>query len=461
MSRQKTTEEFVKQCHQKFGDRFDYSFTIYVRNNDKVEIRCCQHNLKFFQTPSNHLLFDGCPKCFEEKQRERFQKSTENFIRDARLRHGMKYDYSQTIYVNNHTPITVICHEHGPFQVTPINHLKASGVDCQKCGFMKLPGSYFNKYFKRHPENKNKPSTLYFVQFTDNTTKFSFYKLGVTTQNIEQRFAAPQYSKFTITLIWKSDGPLIVTCGLERHLKRIFSVVRTKASYKFHGSTECFTEAIPCCFIPEKIDLQNLTYDLDLMLSRILIKSGICEYRWQARRLRIDDVPADKANKFFIEHHIQGTCSQAIRTIGLWDDDKLLCAMSVGHPRYKKDCDFELIRFATKKFSIVIGGASRLFKHFINTQHPQTVVSYSDRMWNEGKVYIILGFKKTHSTSPNYWYVKNDIRLSRIKCQKHKLFCLLGEDFNPAKSESENMFAAGYHKIFDSGQDVFVWTANP
>jgi hypothetical protein len=58
--------------------------------------------------------------------------STEEFIQRARRIHGDLYDYSGTRYTNTRTKIEVVCAKHGPFSVTPNDHLsKKSG--CPRC----------------------------------------------------------------------------------------------------------------------------------------------------------------------------------------------------------------------------------------------------------------------------------------------------------------------------------------
>lgn len=70
-----------------------------------------------------------------------------------------------------------------------------------------------------------------------------------------------------------------------------------------------------------------------------------------------------------------------------------------------------------------------------------------------------IGFKFVKKNSPNYWYLYKGCgkRFSRQTCQKHKLKKLLGESFNPSLTEVENMYKAGYVRIFDSGNLKLVW----
>ena len=45
--------------------------------------------------------------------------------------YGNKYDYSNINYVNSHTPIKLVCEEHGEFEIEPYKHLQ--GQECPIC----------------------------------------------------------------------------------------------------------------------------------------------------------------------------------------------------------------------------------------------------------------------------------------------------------------------------------------
>ena len=57
--------------------------------------------------------------------------TTEEFIAKAKAVHGDRYDYSKVKYVNNQTPVEILCSIHGVFVQRPHNHLKGNG--CPKC----------------------------------------------------------------------------------------------------------------------------------------------------------------------------------------------------------------------------------------------------------------------------------------------------------------------------------------
>jgi hypothetical protein len=58
-------------------------------------------------------------------------KTRAQFIQDAQLVHGDKYDYSLSEYVNNKTKVKIICPEHGVFEQRPNCHLM--GQACSVC----------------------------------------------------------------------------------------------------------------------------------------------------------------------------------------------------------------------------------------------------------------------------------------------------------------------------------------
>ena len=56
----------------------------------------------------------------------------EAFIEKAKEQHGDKYGYDDVVYVNNHTPVKILCPEHGYFHQTPHDH--TGGCGCKQCG---------------------------------------------------------------------------------------------------------------------------------------------------------------------------------------------------------------------------------------------------------------------------------------------------------------------------------------
>jgi len=61
--------------------------------------------------------------------------STEKFIAKSQKIHGLKYDYTQSVYIHSDIKIKIICSIHGEFLQKPRNHL--CGFGCDRCS-----GSY-------------------------------------------------------------------------------------------------------------------------------------------------------------------------------------------------------------------------------------------------------------------------------------------------------------------------------
>lgn len=108
------------------------------------------------------------------------RKTTEQFISEARLVHGDKYDYSLVEYKNNKTKIKIICPKHGLFEQYPNDHLNGHG--CKKCNQYKFNNEiFFNKANKIH-NNKYK-------YFNDYTTSKNKIKIECPTHGIFYQLA--------------------------------------------------------------------------------------------------------------------------------------------------------------------------------------------------------------------------------------------------------------------------------
>ena len=177
-----------------------------------------------------------------------------------------------------------------------------------------------------------------------------------------------------------------------------------------------------------------------------------------ARKCEIRSVGSMDADTFFSRTHMQSTAPASV-IYGLFYEDSLVACMSFGKPRYNKQYQWELIRYSSERYSTVIGGASKLFKHFLRQHNPNSIITYSDKRWNTGNLYSQLEFRFDHSASPNYYYFnprEQSKMWHRSHFQKHKLANKL-EIFDPNLTEWENMKLNGYDRIWDCGNDVYVY----
>ena len=193
----------------------------------------------------------------------------------------------------------------------------------------------------------------------------------------------------------------------------------------------------------------------ELVKDRIKSCIGLHDTRIFARKCKVKIIEASEANKFLEENHLQGKDSASIR-YGLFYNNELVSVMSFGKPRFNDKYEFELMRFCSKKGVQIIGGASKLLKHFERECKPKSLITYADKRYSTGEVYLALGFNKLRDSEPNYWWQKNQMKLSRYQCQKNKLGTILGDSFDSCLTEEENMKLNGWNKIYDCGNIVFV-----
>lgn len=149
----KTTEEFIKEFKEKFGDGFDFTKTVYVNSKTPLVITCLKHG-DFTATPNN-LLTDSvyaCPKCFAEKRGLKRRKPFEQFLKEAREIHGDKYVYDKTTYSTAHSKMKIKCTVCGcEFEQTPNSHIGKEHNGCPNCA-RKLVGLKCRKTFEQFLE---------------------------------------------------------------------------------------------------------------------------------------------------------------------------------------------------------------------------------------------------------------------------------------------------------------------
>lgn len=120
-----TTEEWIEKAREIHGDKYDYSKTEFTGANKKVCIICPEHG-EFWQAAHSHLEGYGCKKCAVSQLADKYRKTKDKFIEDARKIHGDKYDYSKVEYKNANEKVCIICPEHGEFWQSPVGHLDNS-----------------------------------------------------------------------------------------------------------------------------------------------------------------------------------------------------------------------------------------------------------------------------------------------------------------------------------------------
>lgn len=190
----------------------------------------------------------------------------------------------------------------------------------------------------------------------------------------------------------------------------------------------------------------------DIWKSMIKSKLGILSNRIYARNCKIQEVSTVDANNFMNDNHISGFVGGKYK-LGLYHDDVLVQCIIISKSRFTKKYDYELIRLASKKHTVVIGGLSKLLSHIpINGN----LITYADRRYSTGNAYLASGFEFIKTSPPNYHYIQKpwDTLYSRHQFQKHKLSKIL-ENFDNNLTEWENMQNNNWDRFWDCGTVSF------
>ena len=174
-------------------------------------------------------------------------------------------------------------------------------------------------------------------------------------------------------------------------------------NYHYNKSLECQKLGIRLIHIYEYewfVDQDKIKQLLNISLGHLS--------KIYARQCEVKIINNAEAKPFNEATHLQGHRAAQI-TYGLFYNNQLVQLMSFSKTRYnrnlKNDNEWEIIRGCPGSNNIVVGGVSKLFKHFVKDYKPSKVFSYCDFNKFDGKSYEVLGMTCTGYTGPNKWWV--------------------------------------------------------
>jgi len=227
-------------------------------------------------------------------------------------------------------------------------------------------------------------------------------------------------------------------------------------NYHLKKTEECEKQGIQLIHIYE----DDWIYKQDIVKSIILNKLGKISNKIYARKCEVKEITDNKLIKNFLENnHIQGFVGSKVK-IGLHYNNELISLMTFGNRRVAmgkkstKENEYELLRFCNKLNMNVIGGASKLLKHFIKNYNPSEINTYADRSISQGNLYKQLGFEFKGKTQPNYYYIIDNARKHRFNYRKN---LLVNQGFDLNKTEHHIMLERNIFRIYDSGNLRFTW----
>ena len=172
------------------------------------------------------------------------------------------------------------------------------------------------------------------------------------------------------------------------------------------------------------------------------------------RKAKIVDLDSKQASQFLNTYHLQGFV-KAKYNYGLTFNNDIVAAASFSdkRPMPQKGENYtsaELVRFASRTGFTVIGGLSKLIKHYLKLQKTNDLMTYADRDWSLGKGYEKLDFQLSEETKPLILFLnkENLLRFVPHRLPKNLLLAYKNQNvLNLDEFLSENE----YVKVFNTG----------
>lgn len=197
------------------------------------------------------------------------------------------------------------------------------------------------------------------------------------------------------------------------------------------------------------------------IISLIKVLTSVEQTRIFARKCEVKEVDLKLSKEFLRENHRQGSLSKDKVAYGLYYKDKLVQVMTFSKVRFVKmsDNSYELLRLCSLNNTIVVGGASKLLKAFINSQYkPEYIKSFVDYAKGQGKTYEHMGMTYVGLANLNAYYANIDTgeahKVTTIS-QRYK-----SEYDKAGLSQQEYMNERRFFRINDAGNKIYVWRKN-
>jgi len=200
-----TTDEddVIRKIKEIHGDKYDYSQVKYTKASSKVIIIDKEFN-------TSHLI--APTKIFTRKTKCTIQNAinpTDYFIRRAKSIHGEKFDYSNSLYINNSKEIEIVCKLHQVFFTKPNLHLKKNG-GCNKCSRNYIPSKneLINQFKIVHKDKYD------YSLVSDNFKSHDFIKI-----------ICPEHGVFSQRLTNHKEGRGCRTCNSGWNIERVINFI--------------------------------------------------------------------------------------------------------------------------------------------------------------------------------------------------------------------------------------------
>lgn len=415
-------DEFLKKEKEIYQDKFSFSIEDYKGWSKTMPFTCNDCGYTTRRTPMIHVIhgFRNCPKCAAKEYGAKNRKSNEQFIAESKELFPGEFGYDKCHYTLSDVNVTLKCNKCGKyFEVAPNTHLSKH----QGC-----PYHYRNR-------SKAEDEIIELIKNIGGNPYLGYREL------LEDRYELDIYDperKIAIEydgVFWHNENS-------------------KPKNYHLSKTVECESKGIKLLHIFED-EWKNKT-KRDIWCSILKNLYGKSETKIYARKCEIKEVDKQECYIFLEENHLQGKSLSDIR-LGLYYEGVLVEVMTLKKIK-RSENDYELSRFCSKKYTLVIGGVGKLLKSFIKRYKPNSIISFADRRWCNGGIYEALGFVLKKKTPPNYYYVVKDKRKKRCNFRKN----ILVKKYNCPQNMSEHDFCKSkeWYRIYDCGELCYALNCN-
>lgn len=163
-----------------------------------------------------------------------------------------------------------------------------------------------------------------------------------------------------------------------------------------------------------------------IILSRLQSLAGSTT-RVFGRNTKVLRVHQPEADVFLDQNHLKGSAKGKYKLALQWKDKLVAVAVFSKGLTVERQGEqlesFQLIRHCNLLNHTVVGGLSKLIKHFIELVHPDDIMTYAESGLSDGDVFEKLGFKKVAHTDAIYlrWDTTKHKRVFATRLEKEQL----------------------------------------
>lgn len=482
--------EILQKCRAVHGETYIYKGVEYKKGRAYLDIECKKHG-SFQQDMREHTSGKGCKLCGYESSAVKRRAPVESLITRASKAHGSKYTYVGVNYDKRDPEIEAICSEHGLFKQSAGHHI--SGGNCPACA------AADRGIDKRYTIEEIKAKSLLVHSTTynykdleagaGNKTRVTVIcsKHGETRQRVEVHLrgngcpkcgkAISKPSKEIVELLESWSLGVVSETVIPTSQKRMdIYIPNLKLGIEYNGNywhSSKYTKSNTHKERSELAAAQGIRLihifshewlyrrsAVEVLLRRV---TSTETNKVAARKCKITHPTKELANAFLELNHIQGKVHSG-EFVGLEYDSKLIAVMAFNFNTSNRGdsvnfSKVELTRYASS--CTVVGGFSKLLRAWLKENCVKTVVSYSDNRLFTGKVYELAGFKKMHTTQPDYRYLEpgwDDTLHHKAKYQKKHLVERFGVEACEGKTERQITEENGIYQVYDCGKTLWELT---